>query len=83
MSLISLRVYIVKGATRTGTGTGSARNGGGYSTRGPGFDSIAGASGPNGGAIQLSESISEVGRNHNGEVKQGSLSNDSDDLLVR
>ncbi|KAL5351692.1 hypothetical protein ACLOAV_003552 [Pseudogymnoascus australis] len=84
VSLISLRVYIVKGArTRTGTGTGSGRKGGGYSTPGPGFDSIAGATGPNGGAIQLSESISGVGRNHNGEIKQGSLSNDSDDFLVR
>ena len=48
----------MKGArTRSGTGTGSAgRKGGGYASRGPGFDSIAGATGPNGGAIQLSES---------------------------
>lgn len=68
--------------TGTGTGTGSARKGGGYSTRGPGFDSIAGATGPNGGVIKLSESISGGG-NHNRGVKQGSLSNDSDDFLVR
>ncbi|KFY94594.1 hypothetical protein V500_03147, partial [Pseudogymnoascus sp. VKM F-4518 (FW-2643)] len=57
VSLTSLRVYVVKGArTRTGTGTGSvARSGGGYAPRGPGFRSVAGASGPNGGAIPLSE----------------------------
>jgi hypothetical protein len=75
----------VKGArTRTGTGTGSAaRSGGGYAPRGPGFGSVAGASGPNGGAIPLSETGSRGVRNHNGEVKQGSLSNDSDDYLVR
>ncbi|OBT82276.1 hypothetical protein VE02_10139 [Pseudogymnoascus sp. 03VT05] len=85
VSLTSLRVYIVKGArTRSGTGTGSAgKRGGGYASRGPGFESIAGATGPNGGAIQLSESGSRVVRNHNGEVKQGSLSNDSDDFLVQ
>ncbi|KFY47092.1 hypothetical protein V494_00181 [Pseudogymnoascus sp. VKM F-4513 (FW-928)] len=53
VSLTSLRVYIVKGA-RSGTGSRSTKNGGGYSARGPGFDIIAGA-GPNGGAIQLKE----------------------------
>lgn len=85
VSLTSLRVYILKDArTETGTSTGSARNGRGYSTRGPGFYSIAGATGPNGGIIQLSESISRGrGRNYNWEMKQRSLRNDSDDFLVR
>ncbi|KFY20341.1 hypothetical protein V491_03805 [Pseudogymnoascus sp. VKM F-3775] len=75
VTLTSLRVYILKDArTETGTSTGSARNGEGYSTRGPGFYSIAGATGPNGGIIQLSESISQGrGRNYNWEMKQRSL----------